>query len=118
MRRFVDYDLDSNLKNEIIKIKNMILKNVNNIEIYLFGSIAKGKYSKDSDIDILVLINENRTLKELRELRHLLEDSIDILHLSRSVDIKVYEKERYFNLSTRPSFEKEILKDLIDLKEW
>lgn len=118
MRKFVDYDLDFNLKNEITKIKNVILKNLSNIEIYLFGSIAKGKYSKSSDIDILVLINEDKSLKELREIRHFLEDNIDILNLSRDVDIKVYEKDRYFNLSTNPSFEKEILKDLIDIKEW
>lgn len=118
MRKFVDYDLDLNLKNEIIKIRNTCLKILNDIQIYLFGSIAKGGYSKNSDIDILVLINKNKTLKELRELRHFLEDIIDELHLSRDVDIKVYEKERYFSLSTRPSFEKEILNDLIDLKEW
>lgn len=118
MRKFVDYDLDSNLRNEITKIKNVIFKNLNNIEIYLFGSIAKGKYSKSSDIDILVLINKDKSLKELREIRHFLEDKIDILNLSRDVDIKVYEKGRYLNLSTNPSFEKEILKDLVCIKEW
>lgn len=118
MRKFVNYDLDLNLKNEIVKIKNIIVKNLNDIEVYLFGSIAKGRYSKNSDIDILVLINKNKTLKELRELRHFLEDIIDVLYLSRDIDIKVYEKKRYFNLSTKPSFEKEILNDLIDLKEW
>lgn len=45
-------------------------------EIYLFGSEAKGCYSSKSYIDLLVLINYSKTSKELRMLRHEIEDNL------------------------------------------
>ena len=118
MRSNVDYELDDRLREEIIVVKDIISKLLFDSEIYLFGSIAKGKYNKNSDIDILILIEEEKTLKELRTLRHYIEDRIEELRLNNEVDIKIYNKNRYYNLTSEPSFEQAILKDLIDLKEW
>ncbi|WP_253198015.1 nucleotidyltransferase domain-containing protein [Clostridium gasigenes] len=118
MKVDVEYCLDENVRNEIISIKNFIESEVKEIEIFLFGSIAKGKYKKDSDIDILILIPDHKSLKELRVLRHQLEDKIDILKLSRSVDIKLYNRDRYINLANNTSFEQEIQNDLIDIRSW
>ena len=47
MKVVVEYSLDNNLRNEITKVKNLILEILKNSEIYLFGSIAKGRYKKD-----------------------------------------------------------------------
>lgn len=116
LKEELSYKLDNNLKEEIIKVKKATIKN--DYEIYLFGSIAKGKYSKNSDIDILILINEEKNLKELRVLRHLIEDEIENLKLTRDVDIKVYSKNRFLELTNKISFEQSILNDLINIMRW
>nr|WP_302702941.1 nucleotidyltransferase domain-containing protein [uncultured Clostridium sp.] len=114
----VEYSLDKNIRNEIIKIRDICIYRLKNADILLFGSIAKGKYKNNSDIDILILIDDNKSVSELRKLRHELEDDIDNLNLSRSVDIKLYNKNRYIELSKEISFEGDIIKDLIDIRRW
>lgn len=114
----VEYSLDKNIRNEIIKIRDICIYRLKNADILLFGSIAKGKYKNNSDIDILILIDDNKSVSELRKLRHELEDDIDNLNLSRSVDIKLYNKNRYIELSKEISFEGDIIKDLIDIRKW
>ena len=114
----VEYSLDKDIRNEIIKIRDICIYRLKNADILLFGSIAKGKYKNSSDIDILILIDDNKSVSELRKLRHELEDDIDNLNLSRSVDIKLYNKNRYIELSKEISFEGDIVKDLIDIRRW
>lgn len=114
----VEYSLDKDIRNEIIKIRDICIYRLKNADILLFGSIAKGKYKNSSDIDILILIDDNKSVSELRKLRHELEDDIDNLNLSRSVDIKLYNKNRYIELSNEISFEGDIIKDLIDIRKW
>lgn len=114
----VEYSLDKDIRNEIIKIRDICIYRLKNVDILLFGSIAKGKYKNSSDIDILILIDDNKSVSELRKLRHELEDDIDNLNLSRSVDIKLYNKNRYIELSKEISFEGDITKDLIDIRKW
>lgn len=114
----VEYSLDKNIRDEIIKIRDICIYRLKNADILLFGSIAKGKYRNSSDIDILILIDDNKSVSELRKLRHELEDDIDNLNLSRSVDIKLYNKNRYIELSKEISFEGDIIKDLIDIRKW
>ena len=113
-----EYSLDKDIRNEIIKIREICIYRLKNADILLFGSIAKGKYKNSSDIDILILIDDNKSVSELRKLRHELEDDIDNLNLSRSVDIKLYNKNRYIELSKEISFEGDIIKDLIDIRKW
>ena len=114
----VEYSLDKDIRNEIIKIRDICIYRLKNADILLFGSIAKGKYKNSSDIDILILIDDNKSVSELRKLRHELEDDIDNLNLSRNVDIKLYNKNRYIELSKEISFEGDIIKDLIDIRKW
>ena len=114
----VEYSLDKDIRNEIIKIRDICIYRLKNADILLFGSIAKGKYKNSSDIDILILIDDNKSVSELRKLRHEIEDDIDNLNLSRSVDIKLYNKNRYIELSKEISFEGDIIKDLIDIRKW
>lgn len=114
----VKYCLDKQIRNEIIKVRDTCIYRLKNADILLFGSIAKGKYRSSSDIDILILVDQNKTISELRKLRHELEDDIDNLNLSRNVDIKLYNKDRYIELSREISFEQDIVKDLIDIRWW
>ena len=112
----VRYCLDKQIRNEIVKVRDTCINRLKNADILLFGSIAKGKYKNSSDIDILILVDQNKTISELRKLRHELEDDIDDLNLSRNVDIKLYNKDRYIELSREISFEQDIVKDLIDIR--
>ena len=114
----VEYSLDKQIRNEIVKVRDTCIYRLKNADILLFGSKAKGKYRNSSDIDILILIDDNKSISELRKLRHELEDDIDALNLSRSVDIKLYNKNRYIELSKEISFEGDIVKDLIDIRWW
>lgn len=114
----LNYCLDESLKSDIINVKNIILSKLTSPQIFLFGSIAKGCYSRYSDIDLLVLIPFNRSAKELRTLRHDLEDSISDTNVCRDVDIKLYTIHRYNELCNKPGFEKSILQDLIDIRSW
>ena len=114
----VEYCLDKQVRNEIVKVRDTCINRLKNADILLFGSIAKGKYKNSSDIDILILVDQNKTISEFRKLRHELEDDIDDLNLSRSVDIKLYNKDRYIELSKEISFEQDIVKDLIDIRWW
>jgi predicted nucleotidyltransferase len=118
VNREVKYSLDVSLRLEIIKVKNVILTNLDNSKIFLFGSIAKGCYSKYSDIDLLILIDSDKSKRELRQLRHDLEDCIEDLNISKEVDIKLYTTARYNEICTQPSFEKSILEDFIDIRGW
>lgn len=118
MKQDVGYCINEDIKNEIIQVRNLCDNMLNNHEIFLFGSIAKGKYKKDSDIDILILVGKDKEVKELRVLRHILEDEIEKLKLTRDVDIKIYSKKRYLELSKYISFEQAIKEDLIDIRSW
>lgn len=51
----------------------------------LFGSYARGEQSKKSDVDILVEINDDRSLTEVIHLRNLLQKC-----LKKKVDVVEY----------------------------
>ena len=62
--------------------------------IILFGSVARGDDGPDSDIDLLILTTEDRSLRTIRA-----EIRIALLGLERSVDLVLmrpdwYEKTR------------------------
>ena len=118
VKKDVSYTLDKSLRTVIIELRDIISNEINTYDIYIFGSVAKGKYSKNSDVDILVLINGNNTIKELRSIKHRIEDIIEEKKISRDVDIKLYNKSRFLELSKLSCFEREILKDLVCVKEW
>lgn len=52
-------------------IQNRISKSIHHsdpsAEAYLFGSRARGDYKKDSDWDILILINEDRVTNDIED---------------------------------------------------
>lgn len=59
-----------------------ILKNNGCTEIYIFGSIANGKFNENSDIDIAVKgLSDEKFFRVLGELRKELENDIDLIDL-------------------------------------
>ncbi len=53
---------------DIEKAKNTILKAVDVEQIILFGSYARGDYNKDSDIDLMVIIEGKIDRKEKNKI--------------------------------------------------
>lgn len=71
---------------EKIKIKILpILKEEGVLRSSIFGSLARGEMTADSDIDILVDLPSGKSLLDLVELKLRLENS-----LQRKVDIITY----------------------------
>jgi len=64
--------IDQETKNKIIAI---ILAIIPNTKIYLFGSRAKGTYSKWSDIDLAVDMGTKLEMRDIGEISNLLQAS-------------------------------------------
>jgi predicted nucleotidyltransferase len=66
--------------------------------VYLFGSYAKGTASADSDIDLMVILDNDHVSKTYQER---LDKKLDVHRLVREInykialDILVYSKEEY-----------------------
>lgn len=73
---------DVNLKEKIL----LICKKHGVEKVALFGSIVKGKFSEDSDIDLLVNFEGRKSLFDLVRLERELEEA-----LHRKVDIITYK---------------------------
>lgn len=67
----------------------------------VFGSVARGEASPDSDVDILVELHEPLGLFKFAQLNYILEDA-----LNKKVDLVK-------NTSIKPSFKTNILREAI-----
>jgi predicted nucleotidyltransferase len=78
-------------KKTLEEIKNRLIKTYNPIAIYLFGSYAWGKPTKDSDLDLLIIIDKSDEKSYKRQ-----DAAFDALFdLNFSKDIIVYTKEEF-----------------------
>ena len=101
----------------VTNIKNLILENQEGVELYLFGSYAKGRVRSTSDIDLLVLFKEMTSREELKKCRRQLTDIVEEEYEYKiEVDIKPYNKESFEVSSNRVGFENEISKYMIRLE--
>ena len=121
----VDFNLNPIIRAEIIKYSDLIKSILENyrIEIYLFGSIDKGNYSKNSDIDLLVILNSielsARDKKVLRcKIRDLAVDLEIDDNLSKELDCKVYGEIDFNRSSIHSNLEKQIARDLVRATTW
>lgn len=82
-------------KDTINQIKNTLIAVYNPLKIYLFGSYAWGKPTKESDLDLLVVVSKStkrsyeRAVKGYRALRD----------MTISKDILVLTKKEFDDLS-------------------
>jgi hypothetical protein len=86
-------------KDQIKSSAISILKNHGVVRAALFGSVARGEMTPQSDIDILVELEEGKTLLDLVGLQLDLEEQ-----LKASVDVVTYD-------SLHPLLKKTILKE-------
>lgn len=93
--------LSSKIKYILIKFKTELLKRFPQeiLLVYVFGSVAKGTNNSESDIDILIVVNDKN------EVIDFIDDFVlkTILDGGPYLSIKLYDKneyQKYSNLST------------------
>lgn len=100
-------------KNEIISQINSSLQHLNVSKVILFGSYAKGTQSEDSDIDLLVVTNDNfifESFAQKMEIKLKFANALNSLRKFVDIDLIVHSKpmyERFIELNS--GFKKEIL---------
>lgn len=74
------------------------LKQINPFQIYMFGSVAKGTETQDSDIDLAVILNIDdipKTYDEKLKNKVAVRNTILELSLEVPIDLLVYTKEEF-----------------------
>jgi predicted nucleotidyltransferase len=83
--------MDASTREDLIKIKDSILKELNDVDaVYLFGSVAKGTQKESSDYDVLVIVNRlpKNKLKSISRIRNDVSD-----HINRPLELFILETE-------------------------
>lgn len=92
---------------------SQLLKPLNPLEVVLFGSKASGRFWKDSDVDLLVILNEEgvcRNYAEKRAKRRKVRDALRPLSGDYAFDLLVYTAEEWRQLKESKSpFLEEVL---------
>jgi len=78
------------------EVERVLGKNL--VDIFLFGSYARGDFTPGSDIDILIVVNKSLTREEKNKMSYI----ISALSLENEVVIAyvVYEKEFFDNVGS------------------
>lgn len=92
---------ESNIEKKINAVSDKIVREFKPDKIMLFGSYAWGKPGSDSDVDLLVIKESNKTrLERQKELRSILSDQylpIDVLvYTSAELEEQVNKKHNLF----------------------
>jgi predicted nucleotidyltransferase len=100
-------------KNEIISQIKLSLQHLNVSKIILFGSYAKGTHSNESDIDLLVVTNDNfvfESFAQKMEVKLKIANALNSLRKFADIDLIVHTKPMYDRFIQLDSgFKKEIL---------
>lgn len=100
-------------KNEIVAHINLSLKHLNVNKVILFGSYAKGTQTGDSDIDLLVVTNDDfvfESFAQKMEIKVRIANALSSLRRFADIDLIVHSRpmyERFLELNS--GFKKEIL---------
>ena len=95
------------ISEEIKELQNLIIESVPTMQIYLFGSHAKGTQQNDSDYDIYVVIPDNtlRPLDATRKISMALRTA-----RKKPIDVLVGNESRFNKFKDVYSIENEVLK--------
>ena len=73
---------------EIESIKNQLINRYNPLDIILFGSCAKGRVTRSSDVDICLILDTNDKRKIVRDILSEVEYNIDL-------DVVIYTPQEW-----------------------
>jgi predicted nucleotidyltransferase len=100
-------------KNELISQINLSLQHLNVSKVVLFGSYSKGTQTGDSDIDLLVVTNDDyvpASFAQKMEIKLRIANALNPLRLFADIDLIVHTKPMYEQfIRLNSSFKKEIL---------
>jgi uncharacterized protein len=100
-------------KNDIIAQIKSSLKHLNVSKVILFGSYAKGTYSDISDIDLLIVTNDNfvfESFAQKMEIKLKIANALNGLRKYADIDLIVHTKPMYEKfIQLNSGFKKEIL---------
>jgi predicted nucleotidyltransferase len=100
-------------RNDIISQINLCLQHLNVNKVILFGSYAKGTQSADSDIDLLVVTNDNfifESFAQKMEIKLKFATALNPLRKYTDIDLIVHTKPMYEKfIKLNSNFKKEIL---------
>lgn len=100
-------------KSELINSINNSLLHLNVSKVILFGSYAKGMNTDGSDVDLLVVTNDNFTpnsFTEKMEVKMKVANALNPLRKFTDIDLIVYTKPMYERfLALESSFKREIM---------
>lgn len=100
-------------KTDIIAQINFSLQHLNVNKVILFGSYAKGTQTDDSDIDLLVVTNDNfvfESFAQKMEVKLRISNALNSLRRFADIDLIVHTKPMYEKfILLNSGFKKEIL---------
>ncbi len=100
-------------KKDIIAQINHSLQHLNVSKVILFGSYAKDTYSDISDIDLLVVTNDNfvfESFTQKMEIKLKIANALNALRKYADIDLIVYTKPMYEKfIQLNSGFKKEVL---------
>ena len=101
--------MNSEVLEELDKIKEIIINTLPIEQIYLFGSYAYGSPHKDSDLDLFVVLKDEVQLRDIDaaiKIRQAISE-----YQSMPLDLIVIKKSRYLERKTAPTLERKITRE-------
>jgi predicted nucleotidyltransferase len=98
------------ISDEILKIKDIILRSVDCEKIFLFGSYAYGTPTVDSDYDFYVVLKDDFPEKPIIAMQMISRGLMDF-DTRMPIDVLANYKTRFEYRSTQPTLERKIVKE-------
>jgi len=105
--------MEKKVQDELNTLKQIILETVPVEQIYLFGSYAGGKPHVDSDLDIYVVMPADTGIREIDAMIMIRKALREIKTMP--LDIIVGKADKFDQLQSAPTFEKEIAEEGLKL---
>ena len=101
--------MDTEVQEELNKLKELIINTVPVEQIYLFGSHAYGNPHKDSDLDLFIVLKDE---VQLRDIEAAIKIRLAISeYQSMPLDLLVMKKSKYLERKTAPTIERKIARE-------
>jgi len=101
--------MDTEIQNEVNKLRELIVNAIPVEQIYLFGSYAYGTPHKDSDLDFYVVLKDD---VEMRDLDAGLQIRFAIARQkTMAVDIVTKKKKDFLNRNYNFTLEQKVIRD-------
>ena len=95
------------IKDELDTLKKIILEKVPTEQIWLFGSYAYGTPTKDSDIDIYIVMKDDAQMRELDAMAEVNEGRFD-RRIRKPVDVLAIKHNNFNYRAENFSMERKI----------